>query len=185
LRGRLRANAIIDSLGNNPRFQDLINRADTPRLIGSKPPTPWRFPRRWGRSFRAAQWEIRCHCMLGIFARSDSGALFHVNRETHSRRLPALMPVLISVAGRLQPSQKYVSPYCDETALKPCDIVSMTITAPMFFGCVRLATPANPQLGHLKPSVQRSNTAMMTSIRARAANGFSKDSLHKDLVSYT
>src|SRR5665213_174814 len=89
----------------------------------------------------------------------------------------ARLPVLISVAGRLQSSQKYVSPYCDETALKPQDIVSMTITASTCFDWDRLATPVSPQLGHLKISVQRSKAAMMTSIRADAATGSVKHSV--------
>jgi hypothetical protein len=91
------------------------------------------------------------------------------NNRTHSRRLPPHLPGLISVAGRLQPSQKNVSPYCDEMALKPSDIASITMPAPACSGWERLASPVSPQLGHLKTSVQCSKAAMMTSIRARAA----------------
>jgi hypothetical protein len=58
-----------------------------------------------------------------------------------------------ALAGRLQASQKKVSPYCEVTALKPSGRRTTIIRSP-FFDCDRCATPVDAQFGHLKISVQ-------------------------------
>ena len=64
-----------------------------------------------------------------------------------------------ALAGRLQASQKNVSPYCEVTALKPSGRRSTIIRSPSF-DCERRATPVDAQFGHLKISVQCSETVI-------------------------
>jgi hypothetical protein len=59
---------------------------------------------------------------------------------------------MLAEAARLQDLQKNVSPYCDETVLKPDGSFS-TLIEPMQSLCDSEATPASAQWVHLKTSV--------------------------------
>ena len=60
----------------------------------------------------------------------------------------------LAVAGRLQASQKNVSPYSDVTARKPSGKSMMIVLELASLGWDKLTKRVSPQLAHLKTSVQ-------------------------------
>jgi hypothetical protein len=70
-----------------------------------------------------------------------------------------LIAYLVS-AGRLQDSQKKISPKSEWTTLKPVGIASTLKSKVRFSGCERRADPDIPQSGHVSNSIHLSTAVM-------------------------